>query len=345
MRDIKCAVLLDARKVRDYGIGEYIQGILRELKGQPICLLGYRRDRDLFEFPMLEVKSRGYTLYEQYEIWSKINEIRAGLFHTPHYVFPMLYRGKLVVTIHDIIHLIYPQYFRFGAFYYARLLIKEALRRADAIITVSKRSRSDLLKIYPHAANKIHVVYNGISEEYFSDVDHAAEEFVLRFKPYILTVGNNKPHKRFDLLKKVFTNLPRKDLNLVIAGFEGENKDRVFHLGFVERPILRALYKNAAVLVHPAEYEGFGFPPFEASAVGTPVLTTRVGAVDEILGDSVTYFRKNDDRDLQEKLMEILDDPDTFRLKAASAFQKVQKLRWKITAQKTLRIYRSIFDF
>ena len=342
MSDTDCFVLWDARKIRDYGIGEYIQGVLGELSGLPICALGYKRDRELIGFPMIEVKSRGYTLYEQYEIWAKVKRAKPLIFHTPHYVFPIFYTGRLVVTIHDIIHLIYPHYFRFGAYQYAKLFIKEALRRADAVITVSQRSRADLLSIYPAAKNRIYVIYNGLSEEYFGEVDPEAEESVRKFRPYILGVGNNKPHKRFDLLKRAFAALSRRGFNLVLAGFEGENRGGVFHLGFVERRLLKALYKNAEVLVHPAEYEGFGFPPFEASALGTPVLSTRVGAVDEILGDTVTYFEKNDEKDLLEKLTDIVNNISLYRSKAGRARDVVKKLRWENAARELKEIYSAL---
>ncbi len=334
-------VLLDGRKIRDFGIGVYIENLAKEITGKiAISFLCYEKDKALFGENCRVVNSKGYSITEQWEIWRAVKKAKPKLFHSPHYVFPILYKGTIVITIHDIIHLLFPQFFPKGANLYAKFMIGKATKRAAAVITVSERSKADIIKFFPEAEYKVHVIHNGINEIFSKDPSNEDLLWAEKFYPYILAVGNNKPHKRFPFLikefKKVRENFPQ--LNLVIAGWDRKVEDGIITLGNVSKEKLSALYRKAELLVHPSLYEGFGLPPFEASACGTPVLTSKVGAVEEILGEDMLYF---EGEDLGEKIIFALNNVKKMKCLARNAKGKVKDLTWKSSAEKHLSLFRS----
>ncbi len=334
---------MDARKLRDYGIGVYIQNLVEGLQGKiEMGFLCYPEDRGKLPGRCWTVKSRGYSLGEQWEIWRHLKKIHHRIFHSPHYVFPLLYRGNLVVTVHDIIHILFPRFFPRGASAYAKFMMSRAVKRARTVITVSSRSARDLSTRFPAARDKLRVIHNGLSPVFFTPPSPERVKWAQGFSPYILAVGNNKPHKRFPLLIEVFQKIRKKfpQLTLVIAGWKGDVPEGVETLGKIPLKALVALYARAEVLVHPSLYEGFGFPPMEASCFGVPVITTRVGAVDEILGEEVYYFEERED--LEVLLEEVLRNPERAREKALRARERVKDLTWEKSARGHLEVYRRL---
>jgi glycosyltransferase involved in cell wall biosynthesis len=214
-------------------------------------------------------------------------------------VLPALVRCRSVVTIHDCIHLMFPQYLPNRAAYaYARASMWAAARRSHRILTVSEASKRDILHLFNVKPEKIVVVYNAI-DEHFSAIpsdEHVArirERYQLDHK-FVLYVGNIKPHKNLVRLIEAFSQLRRthEDLKLLIIGDEisklpalrravHRNKlhKYVRFLGYLKDDTLTVLYRLASVFVFPSLYEGFGLPPLEAMASGTPVVTSNVSSL------------------------------------------------------------------
>ncbi len=333
-------LVIDARKIKDFGIGVYIENLIKGLEGKiNFSLLCYKED--LSSENCTYVKSRGYSIGEQWEIWRVLNRLKPELFHSPHYVFPVLYRGKIIITVHDVIHLLFPRFFSRAARTYAKFMLSRGVTKAEIIITVSKKSKEDIIRLFPEAEGKITVIHNGINPVFFAEPPQEEKRWAEKFSPYILAVGNNKPHKRFGLLIKQFSRVKEKfpEINLVIAGWEGENKNGIHTVGKVTKERLAALYHKAEILVHPALYEGFGFPPFEAAACGTPVISSKVGAVEEILGDSVIYF---EGEDIAESILYALKNMDKIKEMGKRAQKIVKDLTWESSARKHLEIYRRL---
>ncbi|HUF47216.1 MAG TPA: glycosyltransferase, partial [Vicinamibacterales bacterium] len=205
-------IALDARKLHDYGIGTYVRNILSELArqdgGHTYVLLCRAEDAEGLRaqsarFETIVVKARHYSLTEQVTMPLALRRARVDLFHAPHYVVSPLTPRPYVVTIHDCIHLRFPQYLPNRAAYaYARSVMTTAARRATRVLTVSNASKRDILSCLGVPNEKVEVIYNGLDTRLASAPDPEAVERVrdryMLTSPFILYTGNIKPHKNVD---------------------------------------------------------------------------------------------------------------------------------------------------
>jgi alpha-1,3-rhamnosyl/mannosyltransferase len=363
----------DARKVRDFGIGTYIRQLLRAVARRPESeayrFRVYRRaaDRELLadlpeRFEMVSEESAGYSVSELTRFAWRLWRDRLDLYHATHYVLPPLPRGKAVVTIHDIIHLLYPQFLPSRAAHlYARSMIRRALRRADRIITVSYNSKRDLVDYFSVSPARIEVIYNGVSPRFRPDVPAEERDRVVRQyglpSPYLLFLGGEKPHKNLQGVVRAFAQARRlADLPhaLALAGPPARNParlaalisaleldDRVFRPGLVAEEDLPGLVTGADVLLYPTLYEGFGLPVIEAMACGTPVLTSATSALQEIAGGYAYLVDPMDVDAIARGIVALATDEKT-----RADFRELGKKRaldfsWDKAAEKTLEVYRA----
>jgi glycosyltransferase involved in cell wall biosynthesis len=309
-------IAIDARKLRDFGIGTYIRNLLRHLarldaSTEYVVLC---RDHDspfVSELgenfrPVMEWSGQ-YSIREQITVPLELRRERADLFHAPHYVLPPLTPCRSVVTIHDCIHLRFPQYLpsRLG-YAYARSALWIAAHRSARVLTVSEASKRDILQYFRIPESKVAVIYNAIDER-FNEEPPADEVMRVRERyqlndPFILYAGNIKPHKNLERLIEAFHIIRRgelEDVKLLIIGDEISKyaalrrtvhryklHKHVRFFGFVPDATLAILYRLARVFVFPSLYEGFGLPPLEAMASGTPVITSNVSSLPEVVGDA-----------------------------------------------------------
>jgi glycosyltransferase involved in cell wall biosynthesis len=333
-------IAIDARKWRDYGIGTYVRNLVRHLarldSETTYFILCNRNDeatlRELAtNFVPVADDSPGYGLSEHFTIPLKLRRLGAELFHTPHYVLPLLCTTRSVVTIHDCIHLLFPQYLpNRAAWAYARYMLGSAIRRSAVVLTVSEASRLDILRFYPEAdPEKVRVVPNAIDpflldEPGPEERDRLRERYQLRGR-FVLYAGNIKPHKNLERLIVAFGRLKERagtsDVKLLIIGDEinrygslrrsveeaGVRHDVRF-FGFVPDRTLAALYRMASVFAFPSLYEGFGLPPLEAMACGTPVVTSRISSLPEVVGDAALLVDPYSADDIAQALERVLSD-------------------------------------
>jgi glycosyltransferase involved in cell wall biosynthesis len=276
------------------------------------------------------------------------------------YTAPPFCRAPIVVTIHDLAFERMPETFtRRGSFQ-----LKLTVRRAR-IATVSEYSRRDLLDIYKLPSEKVTVTYNGV-ETHFAPgpaVPNEAEEIRNRFgiaREFLLAVGSLQPRKNLVRLIRAYEKLrsERADFRpqLVIVGrklwltheiFDEVKKHRwaddVILTGYVSDEELPALYRAARAFVYPSLFEGFGLPPLEAMACGTPVVTSNVSSLPEVTGDAALLIDPNDERSLAGALIEIVNND---RLRAElreKGIAQAKKFTWRDAAQKTLRLYQEAY--
>jgi hypothetical protein len=206
-------IAIDVRKWRDFGIGTYVRNLVRHLARldheTTYFLFCQESDeatlRDLAEnFVPVVDSSTGYRLREHFSIPLKLRHLGADLLHSPHYVRPLLCTIPSVVTIHDCIHLLFPQYLpNRMAWRYAKFMMGSAVRHSALVFTVSEASRADILRFYPWVdPRKVHVVPNAIDSELLEDpgeeeMERVRERYQLRGR-FILFAGNVKPHKNLE---------------------------------------------------------------------------------------------------------------------------------------------------
>jgi glycosyltransferase involved in cell wall biosynthesis len=335
-------IAIDARKWRDYGIGTYVRNVVRHLaqidRETTYLLFCNPADesalRDLAEnFVPVVDSSAGYSLREHISLPLKLRSLGAELLHSPHYVRPLLCTIPSVVTIHDCIHLLFPQYLpNRMAFRYARFVMGSAIRNSSIVFTVSEASRADILRFYPSTdPAKVHVVPNAIDAELLVDPGEAERERVReRYQirgRFVLFAGNVKPHKNLERLIRAFARVRcqegNEDLRLVVIGDdvsryaslrrtadEAGVRQEVRFFGFVPHETLAALYRMATVFAFPSLYEGFGLPPLEAMACGTPVVTSRISSLPEVVGDGALLVDPYNEDDIAQGIARVLDDED-----------------------------------
>ncbi len=365
-------VAIDARKLHDFGIGTYIRNLLRHLaridRENEYVLLCHEPDMGVAaqlgsNFRAVLEASANYSIREQFHVpWVLLRE-KPDVFHAPHYVLPTAIRCRSVVTIHDCIHLMFPQYLPNRAAYaYARASMWRAAKHSDRILTVSEASKRDILRFFSVPPDKISVVYNAIDERFWiepapEDLARVRERFQLDHG-FVLYVGTIKPHKNLVRLIEAFAELRTgefEDLKLLIIGDEISKLPslrRAVHslklhkhvrfLGFLPDETLAALYRLAAVFVFPSLYEGFGLPPLEAMASGTPVVTSNVSSLPEVAGDAAVLVDPYDVASIVDGMRRVLTDPVLAGELRRKGLVRARDFSWERSVARTHEIYRLV---
>jgi glycosyltransferase involved in cell wall biosynthesis len=313
-------------------------------------------------FEPIVAQAGHYSATEQVSIPWLVRKARADLFHAPHYVVSPFTHCPTVVTIHDCIHLRFPQYLpNRAALVYARWMMRSAAHRARRILTVSQASKGDILSYLGVPASKVDVIYNALDERIATpptaeDLARVRERFLLT-DPFVLYAGNIKPHKNLDRLIEAFARVREHvpgDLKLLIIGDEiskYQNLRRLVHrcqlhqhvrfLGFVSDATLAALYRMAAVFVFPSLYEGFGLPPLEAMASGAPVVTSNVSSLPEVVGDAALLIDPLDAGAIAEAIRRILTDTTLREDLIRRGHERVHAFSWE---RSVARVRQTYFD-
>jgi glycosyltransferase involved in cell wall biosynthesis len=362
---------VDARKIKDFGIGSYIRHLLeaigrREESRQYRFRVYVRRaDRDGLaalpdHFEVVTEESPGYSLAELTRFAWRLFRERLDLFHATHYVLPPLFRSRSVVTIHDIIHVLYPQFLPSRvAHFYARVMIRRALDRADRIITVSYNSKRDLIDYFNVPSARIEVIYNGVSPLFRPDVAPEERRRVAARHglpaPYLLFLGGEKPHKNVQNVLRAFAQARRKrgiPHALVLAGPMPGNRARLDALisaldltesvretGIVDEDDLPGLFAGADAFLYPTLYEGFGLPVVEAMACGTPVLTSSTSALQEIAGGFAYMVDPMDVDAIAGGIVLLTTDEKVREDLRELGKKRALDFNWDKAAERTLEVY------
>ncbi|MEO8070188.1 MAG: glycosyltransferase family 1 protein [Acidobacteriota bacterium] len=367
-------IAIDARKLHDYGIGTYVRNLVTWLARQDAdhsyLLLCRTQDVDYVEslgprFKALVERAGNYSMREQVSVPFALARARVNLFHAPHYVVSPLTPCPYVVTIHDCIHLRFPQYLpNRRAHMYARHVMRVSAQRARRVLTVSHASKQDILHYLKVPPDNVEVIYNAPDERITTSPGHDEIERVRqRFQltsPFILYTGNIKPHKNVDRLIEAYSILRRRgieDVKLLIIGDEISkypNLRRLVHrfqlhqhvrfLGFVPDATLAALYRLAAVFVFPSLYEGFGLPPLEAMAAGAPVITSNVSSLPEVVGDAAILIDPMDAGAIADAMARVLRDSALRADLIRRGHIRVKAFSWERSAARVSAVYTELLS-
>ena len=356
------SIIVDARMIASSGIGTYLGNTLpRIIQARPgwhFTLLGDRkRLADVVSSENSEIKHSAapvYSLREQFA-FAQLDLRRADLFWAPHYNIPLAPTPPLVVTVHDVMHLTLPEYkTRWLRRRYATTMYTTVRRRASAVICVSDFTRREFERVVG-AGTPTHVVHNGVHPSWF---DISRDDVMSSPRPYIVFVGLAKPHKNLVGLLRAFAMIcDRVPHDLVVVGsrhdalrtsdrrIEGASAALRGRVRFAEHLDLASLQQcvaGADVLVQPSLCEGFGLPPLEAMAAGTPCLVSSIDPLVEVCGDAATYCDPRDPADIARRLLELLENREARQELSSRGRERAHAFSWDRAATETLAVLEQV---
>jgi glycosyltransferase involved in cell wall biosynthesis len=367
-------VAVDIRRVLDFGAGTYTRNLIDTLASldqeNPYVLVGTTADREeLSELPpnfsLLECDRRD-KLRHDLRLSLRLRKQGVQLLHTPYLATPWILPCGHVMTVHDAVdflNIVGDGHSLGDVIHFQRTRL--ALYRARRILTVSRATRRDLQQLFGVPGEKIEVVYNALDARIAqAPSEEAVGRTLQRYSvdsPYLLYAGNVKPHKNlprlieaFALVKDQLRDHPRyAALKLIIIGDELTKHPQLRHaviksrtqndvrfLGFVDREILSVFYSRAEAFVFPSLYEGFGLPPLEAMSLGTPVITSSVSSLPEVLGEAAQFVNPEKVFDISRGIHEVLLRDDLRARLIERGRERVKKFSWKTAVQRVLEVYR-----
>jgi glycosyltransferase involved in cell wall biosynthesis len=272
-----------------------------------------------------------------------------AIWHSTYYTLQKEWKGKQVSTLHDTVHELYPDLYDTPFDDHLRLQKRQSIEAADTVICVSETTRLEAAGYYGVEPERLVVIHNACSPVF----RRLQDEFSKETEPFILYVGSRAPIKNFDRLLEAYASWPlRREAALVVAGrrWTNQERDRLKRLKIQKRVRLEEdvddenlckLYNQAGGLVYTSLYEGFGIPLLEAMACGCPVAASRIPSTQEVAGDYPIYFETHEPEDLLAALEKTLNERgDPARIEQGVA--RAAKFSWENTAQKTLKVYRSL---
>lgn len=284
------------------------------------------------------------------------------LFHSPDFVLPPVRDGiPTILTVHDLSFVHYPDTFTPALVSYLNRVVPWSVARATHILADSQATKDDLINIWQVAAEKVTVLYSGVSGR-FRPVTEKKQLAAVRQKydlgsaPYLVSVSTLQPRKNFQMLIQAFKSVAEQQPhNLVIAGGKGwlyeailgevekqGLEGRVKFIGFVTDSDLPALYSDASLMVFPSLYEGFGLPLLEAMACGVPVLSSNASCLPEVAGEAAVQLPPTDPAAWSQTMNELLSNSSRRARMVAAGFLQARKFTWKKAAGELLGIYRQL---
>jgi glycosyltransferase involved in cell wall biosynthesis len=368
---------IDIRRGGEFGVGTYIKNLvqgLARLGGEEEYVLIGRQGQfeSLGKLPpnfRSEIYSHPYdSPSSHFTYWVHLRRLGLDVFHMPHRWVPYLLPGTYVATLHDLNNILFPEEDVSAASRRMhRYMLARGLRRAAQVIAVSEATKRDAVKYLGLSAEKIEVVPDAVDEELAQPVTAEERDRTLaRYQihdPFVLYAGRIQVHKNiprlieaFGVVKAELENHPRyRNLRLIIIGDELSNFPEVRHavmrtriqhwvrfLGFVPLETLRVFYDSAVAFLFPSLHEGFGLPPLEAMAQGTPVVTSSVSALPEAVGNAAVLVNPENVFDIARGLRQVLLDDEFREELCRRGYEQVLRFSWDRSAQKVLQIYRRV---
>ncbi len=366
----KLRVGIDARMISHSGIGTYLSHLLRELPANRPSSLEFvlfgspRAFKDLNgSYACRDFKNPIYSLSEQFGFLNRTSSV--DLWHSPHYNVPLFCFSDLVVTVHDLIPLIFS-----GRFFsqlqknYFVTLLKRISVRARRIIAVSQNTKNDIIRFFGVPENQIRVIYEGVSSDFHPFKDPSLFDTVRKrygipvADRFILYVGLLKPHKNLRILIQTVRRLRREGKiaeKLLMIGTKSKNgtpeekylseissDQDLLHIDRVGGSDLPIFYNMASVFVLPSLYEGFGLPVLEAFACGTPVIISNRASLPEIAGDAALSFEADSEENLAETILKITQNAKLGDELRERGIRRAREFSWTKMARETVKVYEEV---
>ena len=328
-------------KIRDRPVEPYISG-RKVIKNFRSAYPAYRATLDM--------------LFGIGQWWRKYD-----LYHETNYI-PMQFNGPIVVTVFDLSFLLFPETHPKERVQYMERYFYSRLNRISHFITISETIKREMIEYLGIHKDKITITPLGVDNEFkpllSEPLDPVVKKYGLKAGSYILNVGTLEPRKNVLNLLRAYARLPlflRETYPLVLSGGAGwlmEKLDKeiqqlniqktVMKTGYVPNHDLPHLYSGATIFIYPSMYEGFGLPPLEAMACGTPVIASNISALVEVIGTAGVLVSPDDYEALAEKMQELLMNPARRQTLSAMGLQQSKHFTWEKCAAKTLEVYNHV---
>jgi glycosyltransferase involved in cell wall biosynthesis len=296
-----------------------------------------------------------YGICEQVFLPRLLKKEKIDIFHAPSFACPVSVGCKVIMTIHDMIHVLFQEESSVTRRIYYRYIVRKAAENSSRIITVSESSKRDIINYLNLSPEKVVVTYNAVDEIFKKinedDVDKLKERFGINGK-FLLYVGNLKPHKNVKLLIESYQLLRRNaNLKLVIVGkkdllFQKGLNDKllegVIFVGEVPDELMPHFYSGADVYVSPSLYEGFGLPLIEAMACRTPVVAISTPSSDEVLDNAGYIVNENHPEELANAIYTVLLDSNLRNCLVEKGIERIKQFSWEKSVKKILEIYYKV---
>lgn len=291
-----------------------------------------------------------------------ISRERLDIIHEPRAFNPYLFSShtKKILTIHDLSTFVYPSMHTKSNVLRMNCSVSASLRKADRIIAVSKHSKREVLRLFHIDEERIEVIYEGVDARFkpIKKCEGIKKKYGIVGR-FILFLGTLEPRKNVNGLIKSFYKLKKMGIEhkLVVAGPEGwkcrDLKETIKQVGLLKEVILPgyvhdddlpALYSASDLFVYPSLYEGFGLPPLEAMACGTPVVTSNTSSLPEVVGDAAIMVDPNDLNSLADAMYKLLTDEDLAQDMVKKGLRQARFFSWNEAARKTLKVYEDVMQ-
>ncbi|MFT7157890.1 MAG: glycosyltransferase involved in cell wall biosynthesis [Parvicella sp.] len=352
------SISIDARMINSSGVGTYLRNIIPILgKEFRVNLFGNCVELKAYDFGI------NYSCYEDTRsLYSVSNfffndKAESDIIWFPHFNVPLVIKrkrgAKIITTIHDVYHLDNRKDIGWKKYIVSRVYFWQATKRSTTVLTVSNFSRERLVHFFPDAIDKLVTIYNGVSLMKESGRNGFMNN------PYILFVGNVKPHKNIKRLIESFSlikeEIPHKlvvvgkkdgfitaDYDIVKVIEKHDLEERVYFTGFVSDQVLNDWYCKSDVLVFPSLYEGFGFPPLEAMSAGVPTTVSNIPVLREICGNASEFFDPHSPQQIAESLLNLINNLDLRAELITKGFKRVEEFTWERSRNRHLKEFTSL---
>lgn len=294
-------------------------------------------------------------------VFTRLPELLGGndLVHFPYFFHPYRLPMPYVVSIFDTVYSYYPESLSAVKRAVYEITMRLSIRNASLVITHSESAKADIVRFFGASESKMRVIPLGVEERFRPLETQETAEFKRRHdlpESFVLYVGNHKPHKNLsslvDALARIRADVPHSLVLLDDGGDDcrrtraqveqADMSDRVVFLRGLPDSELPLLYSWADVFVFPSLYEGFGLPPLEAMACGTPVITSNASSLPEVVGDAGIMVAPRNVEGLADAIRRALTDSDLRQEMTIKGLEQAKKFSWKETARQTLNIYQEV---
>ncbi len=324
--------------------------------------------KETANFKIIEVPGFTYADWEQIFLPISAQKYKLDVLHCTSNTAPVLYRGKTIVTLHDVIFLernttqSTANWYQHMGRIYRKWVVPASVRNANHVITVSEYESKRITELLKIESQHITVVYNAFGEHFGKkSLEAKVEEVKLKYKlpeDYIFYIGNTDPKKNIFTTLRAYRNYCIHDsdpLPLVVADINESFLETVLEqtetkslrknivlTGYIVNSDLPAIYTGASLFLYPSLRESFGIPVLESMASGTPVITSNTSALPEVAGNAAALVDPQNEKHIGEKMVEILNDWKIARGLIEKGYERIKSFNWNTSAVKLLHTYTHI---